>query len=324
VNGPAGARFFKLAEDRIMKTAPTLAYRRALGAFALALAAVSLSASAARADETLRWKFTKGQKLSYVFNQTTLTKGEVMGQKNDMTMTQAMELTWAIKDVDSEGTATMDQTIDRIIYTMKGPTLEAKIDTSKDENLEGPLAALVPLFKGLTGSAFGLKMSSRGEVSDVQVPAKVVEALKNAGPLAQAGGEMFTEKGLKELTTQATIVLPKEPVAKGFKWNTTKTIKLPFGAMNLDNNYTYEGPSDDLDKIGIEVKMAITPAENAQVDIAITKQDNKGSFLFDNKAGILRASGVVQKIQMKVKVGGQEILQDIESTVKMDQAKAST
>jgi Family of unknown function (DUF6263) len=321
--GAAGVSFHKLAEERTMKTAATLAPRCAFGAFALTLAVVSFSTSmAARADETLRWKFTKGQTVNYVFNQQTVTQSEVNGQKIDVTMTQAMELNWKIKDVASDGTASMDQTIDRILYTMKGgPTGEITIDTSKDEKQEGPLAALVPLFKALTGTPFSLKMNTRGEVSDVQVPEKVVEALKNTGPLAQAGGEMFTEKGLKELTSQATIVLPKESVAKGFKWNSTKTINLPFGSMNLDSAYTYEGPSDALEKIGVDVKMDIKPAANSPFEINIAKQDNKGAFLFDNKNGVLSSSEVGQKIQMKIKVMNQEIVQNIETNVKMGQAK---
>ncbi len=306
-----------------MKTAPTFASRRALGAFALVLA-LAVTATAARGDETLRWKFTKGQKLSYVLTQTTLTKAEVMGQKSESTTIQAMDLTWVVKDVDGNGVASMEQTIDRIVFTSKGgPIGEVTFDTSKNDKLEGPLAIMGAIFNALTGSPFGLKMNARGEVSDVQVPPKVLDALKNAGPAAQMGGELFSEKGLRELTSQSTIILPKEAVAKGFKWNTTKNINFPGGTMNLDNGYTYEGPSGPLEKIGVEVKLDLKPADNSPVQINIAKQDAKGSFLFDNKDGVLRSSELTQKLQIKTAFMGNGSVVDIETTAKMNPAQTT-
>lgn len=70
--------------------------------------------------------------------------------------------------------------------------------------------------------------------------------------------------------------------------------------------------------------MEIKPADNSPFEINIAKQDNKGAFYFDNKNGVLRSSDVSQKLQMKIKIMKQEIVQNVETTVTMEPPKSST
>jgi hypothetical protein len=293
------------------------AHARALTFLALALV---LCTSVAFGDDPLRWKFTKGQKIHYTMTQKTTTKMEAQGQKLDTNMTQDIDMTWAVTDVDAAGNAEMDQTLDRIVFTMSGPAGEVKVDTSKEGEADaGPLGTVTKLFRAMAGNAFHMKMSARGDISDVKVPPKVLDAFKNAGPAA-ASNPMFSEDGLKRMINQASLVLPEEAVEKGHTWKAAKSFSMPpLGTIALDSNYTYEGPAGPYDRIGVTVKTEIKPAEGGPFEIKILAQDNKGGFRFDRKAGILRGSELTQKMTMQISVQGQEIVQEVDSTTKMDE-----
>lgn len=297
---------------------------RVLARFTTLLAMVTVLAPAgANAADSLRWKFSKGQKLNYTVTQLTAVKADIKGQAFETKIDQVMEMTWEVKDVDSSGTAQMDQTIDRIVYTMKaGGGVAVEIDTKKESAPEGPSAKLAAMFRGMTGSPTALKMSARGEVSDVKVSPKMVAAIQNSGAPAGAT-DAFSEKGLRDLMTQATIVFPEKALSRGDTWNQTKNVNMPFGTMVLDNTYTYEGPSDRTDKIGVAVKIAIEPKEDSPIAIKVASQDSKGVFHFDSNAGILRGSELTQKMRLQLKVADGELMQDVESTVKMEQAPKS-
>jgi hypothetical protein len=284
----------------------------------------AVAVASAQADDTLRWKFSKGEKLHYVVTQKTSSTAVVAGQKIETLMTQDIVTTWDVQDVDSSGSAVMDQTIDRIVFAMTGPTGEIKIDTKKDEAGEGPAASVAPLFKALAGNPCRLKMSARGEVSDVSIPAKLVDALKNAGPAA-ANNPLFTEEGFKRMLTQASLVLPEGAVAKGQTWKVAKSIPMPMiGTMVMDNVYTYEGPSDPADRISVAVKLDIQPKEGVPFEIKVTKQDSKGTFRFDRKAGVLRGSELTQNMEMRITANGQEIIQNVDTATKMEQTQSQT
>jgi hypothetical protein len=44
----------------------------------------------------------------------------------------------------------------------------------------------------------------------------------------------------------------------------------------------------------------------------------KGHYRFDNSAGFLKSTDVVQKMSLGLTVNGQQIVQELESTVKME------
>jgi hypothetical protein len=93
---------------------------------------------------------------------------------------------------------------------------------------------------------------------------------------------------------------------------------MPFGTMVMNTTYTLEAASGPVENIAIDVKVQMEPKPDSPITIKVTSQDMKGHYRFDNAAGSLKASDVVQKMSMTVTVSGQEIKQDIESTVKME------
>ncbi len=287
-----------------------------LGAFLLI--PMALASAPARGDETLRWKFTRGEKLMYRMVQKTESRPEPAGAIPATTMTQTIDMTWEVKDVSPAGDAAMDQTIDRIVFEMKGgPAGEMRFDTNQAEKAEGTAAVLEPLFRGMVGSPIGLTMTARGEVKDVKVPAKIVDALKSV-PNAAAAGGMLSEEGFKSTTTQASLNLPAQPVAKGFKWDDAKHVDLPFGRMNMKVTYTYEGPTGPDDRIASSVMVDLEPKADQPFTIRIADQDGKGSFRFDSKSGLLKGSDMNQTLKMEIKAGDQQIVQTVATTVTLD------
>lgn len=281
----------------------------------LAAAALTAVASAASADTTLRWKFATGQKRNYVMTQKMAMKMELMGKQIETTVTQTVDMTWEVKEVDKDGVAEMVQTIDRVKLSMMGPTGNIDMDTAKVEDPAGAPAPLTTLFRAMTGTPFASKVTPRGELRDVQVPAKIVDAFKNAGP---AGAMLGNEESLKNMFGQSLIVFPEGPVAQGKSWTGNRKMPMPFGTMVMDITYTLEGATGPVEKIGIDTKVKIEPKEGVPVSIAVKSQDMKGHCRFDNAAGKLNSSDVVQKLAMTVTVQGQEFVQDIETTTKMD------
>ena len=147
-------------------------------------AAVVLStvASTAGADTTLRWKFTTGQKQGYAMTQKTAMKMELMGKPVETNYTQVTDITWEVKGVDKDGNADMVQTIDRVRLTMMAQGGNIDVDTAKAEDAPGTPELMTKLFRSMAGSAFTMKMTPRGEVRDLTVPAKIVEAFKTQAP----------------------------------------------------------------------------------------------------------------------------------------------
>jgi hypothetical protein len=280
----------------------------------LTLAALALVPAWARGDETLRWKFTKGERLTYRMVQKTESRPEAGGATST---TQTIDMTWEVKDVSPAGDASMDQTVDRIVFEMKAPGGDARFDTGQAEKAEGVAAALEPLFRGMVGSPIALTMTARGEVKDVKVPAKIVDAMKSVPGAAAAGG-MLTEEGFKSMTTQASLNLPAQPVARGFTWDDAKHVDLPFGRMNMKVSYTYEGPTGPDDRIASRVAVDLEPKEGQPFTVKIADQEGKGSFRFDNKAGLLKGSEMNQTLKMEIKAGDQQLVQTVVTTVALD------
>jgi Family of unknown function (DUF6263) len=278
----------------------------------VAVVVFSAVGSAAGAETTLRWKFEKGQKLGYALTQKTSMKMEVMGMKTETTFTQTADMTWEVTGVDKDGNGELLQTIDRFRFHSKTQGAgEMDIDTANAQDPAGAPEAMTKLFRAIAGSPFKMKITPLGEISDFSVPAKVVEAFKDAGP---AGAMFGSEESLKNMAGGSLVPFPEAAIAQGKSWNGVRKMPMPFGTMVMDTTYKLEAATSPIENIGLDVKVKIEPKEGVPVEVKVTSQDTKGHFRFDNSAGILTASDLVQKMTMTLTVSGQEITQDIETT----------
>jgi hypothetical protein len=284
------------------------------GLLGLGLVFAGTGGPAAR-GETLRWKFKVGETLHYTMDQKTLTTAKLPGaQEIKTTLNQTIEMTWAVKGVDEAGTAELVQTLERIRDQVEAPVGSFTYDSKEPKEPEGLIAAArVPLFKALLGAPIAFKMSALGEPSNVRMPDKVAQALRDLGPATAGAGAMFSEEGLKEMITQASIIFPKDDVAEGKTWTRqTKNVVPPIGTMVIDATYRYEGPAPnagpDVVKIGLVTKVEIQPGEAAEPNasgLKIRSQKSQGTYIFDNAAGHILDSKMSEVIEVgaTLKVG---------------------
>jgi hypothetical protein len=91
-------------------------------------------ASRGDAQEPLRWKFQKGQKLDYkmVQDMKMAAEGGPVGQMNT-SMRQVMDMTWDVSEVNENGDAAIRQKFDRIRTKMTMPLGGFEYDSQSTE-----------------------------------------------------------------------------------------------------------------------------------------------------------------------------------------------
>ena len=296
--------------------------------FVVACAAVVLACgSAARADTTLRWKFNKGEKTNYELKMDTTQEMQLGGAPVQIKATQTMDMTWEVVDVGADGTATMNQTIDRIRMEMTLPVpgqAPLKFD-SKDENSAPGSEEMAKTFRAMVGQPFVLNVTPLGKVTDFKAPPGMLEQLKNS-PMKEASA-MFSEEGLKQLLGQIMMQLPAEAVSVGKTWDNTAEIKNPQnGNMVTTTHYSFAGPEErngkKLDKIDVTVDVKIEGAGEAS---QIKVKDNKGvgAVYWDNTAGRPVESTIDSKMTMEMSILGNPTEQLVTTKVVMKQVPAA-
>jgi hypothetical protein len=284
------------------------------------LAALLLTTGASvsgRAQTTLRYQFTKGEKLHYVLEQkVTMSVKELSAEFGNI-----FDVTWTVQDVDAEGKAKMTHTFDRVRFKMGGGAIgKVEYDSQDGKQIEGPAGkALNPLFKAFTGAQISLTMDPQGKISNMVVPESLLQVLRKA-PGAGAGlGELFSEEGLKKSMDRSRPLLPKDPVAKGAVWEQKLEEKTRAGVTRVEITNTLESPvkrdGKELEKVSMKPKITIEADPDAPVRYTVKSQDNTGAAYFDNAAGRLVESNMTVKIETIAAFGGREVSQKMEQTV---------
>jgi hypothetical protein len=284
-----------------------------------ALLPLVLGASAAQAQTTLRWKFKQGDKLTYVTEQATNSKGSVMGMEFETTMSQTTDLTWMVKAVGSDGVAEINQTIDRIRMKMETPFGNFEYDSKENKQIEGPFGDVMgPILGAMAGAEVMMKMAPTGDVRDVKLPEKLAESLQN--PALAQFGNTFTEDGLKQLVQSGAGSLgafPEGRISKGETWERKFEMKMPpVGTMKVATTSTYAGPDTrdgtKVEKIELNMTQSVEIEPGGMFEIKISSQDNKGAAYFDNATGRLIAQEMKQKMKMEIEFMGNVIEQEVE------------
>jgi hypothetical protein len=288
----------------------------------LAALVVAAAAGPAAAATTLRWKLKAGETLHYVMDQKTVSTATLNGQNLKTTVTQTIDMTWVVKDVDAGGTADITLTFDRLRTNIESPFAKFQYDSKENKAAEGPIeASLVPILKSLVGAPFSCRLSPQGVFSDVKLPESLAEKLRQAAPPGGAPAGPYSEEGLKKMISEASLILPKEELTPGKSW--TQQIKNPapgIGTMVLEKKYTYLGPdpkAGGAEKIGLVARVEVQPTPGSALTVKIKSQDNQGTFHFDNTAGRVTDADVAEKVEMVLGAMNQEVTQSTDSTTVM-------
>lgn len=258
----------------------------------LAVAGLAFLAAGADAQTLLRYKFTKGQTNTYEVVQSSKVTQTM--PKLELGLKQTIDLTQTVDELLADGAAKVTWKLTRVRLSVTGPTTASvdSADPKEPEKTPGALAAsLVPAVKALAKVEVTGKMSALGELSDLTVPEAVMKEIRDL-PGSAKMGDMFSEQGIKNTISQIGFLAPKEAVKKDATWSRKNTTKHPFGVVNDEVKYTYEGVDlaggKKLEKIAFTSNFAIDAKQDPIMTIKITDQKG-GVVLFDNEAGRLQS-----------------------------------
>lgn len=298
-------------------------HRRICCTAVLAILVAALAADA-QADTKLRWQFKPGEKLGYELNMDMTQNMNIADMAIKVTMVQRMGMTWDVKEVADDGTATMTQTMDRIRMDMNpgGGQKPIQYDSQNERQAEGA-EMLAPIFDAMVGKPMTMKITPQGEIKDLKISPEMLAGLK--GSAMPQLSSMFSEEGMKQMISRGMLSFPAEPVTVGKTWDSTAEMSNPIlGKQILGFHYEYAGQEKrdgrTLDKIAPSFTIKFEPSPDAQAQVNVKDQSTKGAIYFDNAAGRLVESNVTSTMNLEISVGGMSIAQEVTTLVVMKQA----
>lgn len=290
----------------------------------LCLAAVTLLTASASSQETIRWKFTKGQKLAYEMNQKMDMSTAVAGQAIDMKMTNIMDMDWVVQKINSDGSAEITQKISRVRFTMSGgPFGKVEFDSDKKDGGDGgPIGAqLAKSFSGLVNAEMTVTMTPAGEIKKLTLSDEAKAALKKASAQGGPGGGGVSEDTFRQMSTQMGAFFPAKAISKGDSWNKKYSVDNPAGKMEIDTAFKYLGTESKggsrLAKIELKPKMSLTPKAGSPLKMEIKDKGSSGTSYFDLSKGILSSSSVTQNMNMEMSANGMQITMTMKAVTDM-------
>jgi hypothetical protein len=285
----------------------------------------------------LRWKFKEGETLHYQMDQKTVSVAKAEGQESKSTLTQTVNSAWVVHSVAADGSAEMSQTIERLRLKIETPfakfefdSAEKKDPAAEKKDSESQIAAqFMPILKAQVGAEFKYKINTLGELSDIRVPKALLAVLNPAGGAGGGGGGgggMFSEEGLKDMIRESSLTFPADDLAPGKTWkNSAKVAQGTAITIAVEKTYTYRGHKPEGEEVALEVKVTPQIGPNAGVDIKITSQEGKGTFLFDAEKGRVIRSTVAKKLDAVITKMGQQFTQssDESNTMTLIEGKGS-
>ena len=185
-------------------------YRLSLLLVALLSLAGNIGIDSAAA-EPLVWKFAEGDQHHFQMVQETMLSMD-LGVAGEVTteVKQTFDITWEVESVAEDGAAQLTQRITRVQMAVNAPgQADLSYDTDLKEQPQGYAAMLAPTIEALRSSPIKATMTPRGEISDVEIPEALIEAISR-GSAGAVPGSLGTSEGYLSFFQQNSIVLPEE------------------------------------------------------------------------------------------------------------------
>jgi hypothetical protein len=267
-------------------------------------------------DGSLAWKFAEGDVIKMEMTQEVIVEMIANGQEMNQATETVNEMTMEVAAVDSEGVATVNNTISRMKTKSSAMGMEMEFDSDSSEELEGPSKMIGDMLRPMIGPTMTQKMSADGKVFDVEVPEEMMEGAK-ANPQM---GAMFNKGTLEEMAKKAAVEFPESNPEIGYDWDVTAEIAMGPMVVATDTNYIYQGVAmidgKPLHKIEADIKMSF-PDGVMGGEVEIVNENSKAFFYFDGVAGQMSHSELDQDVEMVISVAGQEVEQHLKQKMKM-------
>ena len=235
-----------------------------------------LAAASAGAAEPLRWKLKSGEDLNYVMDRKIDGKLDLSGAEITFTVSMVFDTTWKVKAVAADGTADIEQTLDRMQIAMSSPLGgDLEYDSAKPTKPDSPAWGQVEPMISMLGETFKWKINPQGTVTDVELPAKLQETFdKQKGGGNRQGGfgignNMFSERGIKEFIEKSVLPLPeKTPEGDGTWTQEFENVIPKLGTQTSETSYSFAGQGSEdgkpVAKITAKTELTFEPADDAR------------------------------------------------------------
>lgn len=267
-------------------------------------------------DGELRWKFQPGQVFRMITEQNT-SMSMTIGSQPIQTSTQNInEMTLAIGEVDSQGSAKATATLDRMMMQMEAGGQKMSFDTAEeDDQNNGPMIEVANMIRPMIGKQISQEMAASGKVSNVNVPDDMLPDASN--PIA-AG--MLNKKSLEEMSSRGSLEFPQSKMEMGHTWQVKTEMEMGPAKVATTTDYKYlgvkEGPDGPLHVIEGKISMQF-PQGVAGSNIDVVDEDSKATFYFDGVKGRLHGTELQQDMKLKISAGGQSSQQHVVQSMKM-------
>jgi hypothetical protein len=279
---------------------------------AVILLALLASAAPAHAQGvTLRYRWTKGESLTYrMVQQTVSTITGMPGMtevKLEQTMSQVLKIT--AEDVAADGTATLRQTFESVKMEMNGPMGRVSYDTAAPSSIANPMVqAMRQILTGMVGAPITIVQAPDGSVRKVEGATKMMDQITKGAasdPVAAAAAESMrvalSDEALQATLEQSFSKLPAAAVQPGETWQARLAMgNETIGRVTGDVKFTLkavEGAGDAATaQIAVEltVKQDVAPPPAANgMTVKMAEGKGTGDIAFD------LAKGRIVKSSMK-------------------------
>jgi hypothetical protein len=274
--------------------------------------------------QSLRWDLKSGQKYQIDIAQTTNTAISTTVRKVLSEYELQMSLNWHIKSVEGD-VITIEQSISRLAINGKRNTNEVvALDTDQDPGrLTGAQKDMHKALMALVGKqatdnpVFLVEMTTRGKITNVTIPEKTLEALRDA-PASMRIRQIFTEEGYKEIFGQATLEFPEQEVSVDQSWTASDAIEFSNGKIDVSHTYTIEKITEEAAQIRVRSELAMTSTDDPQkLKMEITEQSASGVIQVDRKKGVVESTNMTTHLVTTSKYQEETITSTIDSNIKL-------
>ncbi len=293
-----------------------------LTAFAMLLLLLAAPSLSTAAETEFVWRWKKGDTFKIDFTQEIENVATVNRRPIQMNIATKMFMTWSVLEVDSDGGAVIEQTIDRLTLTLKTPD-KAPIEFDSKRKIESPASRSIAAAVGpLVGAPFQLEITDRGAVENVQWSDETEAALAKARESAQspAVSSLLSKDGIGKMLRQSSPPFPAKPIDVRGQWERDHEFQSTYGKMIQKNRFQFAGPAKRLERdvLRIAVNGTLEVAEAAK-DAKSTLKNQKlsGTIDYDPRVGIIRHSEIQQTLDSERPYRGVVIDVRTQSTLTM-------
>jgi hypothetical protein len=195
----------------------------------------------------MRYNLQTGKDYTITQTVSTVTSQDAMGMTVDVTNEAKYVISYKVKSFDT-GIYNMEVNYKSILTESYSPYGNSKSDSDSDGQDPGS-----KLFRGMKDNPFNIKMTDKGEVTEVTGLDEMIEkiisdpsfsAQEKAVIREQLKPSFDKESFKKSITTLMS--LPKDPIAVGDKWDHNTAIETNGIKMDINTKYEYAGMADGM------------------------------------------------------------------------------